>query len=420
MLTCRNKNPSNFSGSVRSFHDPRLCTGPDLDHSWDGSHQEGNFKRVNDMLHSSPNNGFIRVNAETEAPGQTFDHDAMGYYDDGDLPFYYDIAKTLRDQRSLLLRRDRPDVPEPRLPRGGHLVRSPHHQRDHHAGRLQADQRNHLRPPRRRRHHLGRLLHRPAVLAHLRDLVRDTRSRSRPFATDAAAGTLPQVAFVDGSFLADQTINGSMYETDEHPPADIRAGQYTTSQIITALRNSPNWNDSILFLTYDEHGGYYDHVKPAAANQGGAITPDGIAPGQCADASNLPASAQPGGGASCTHSATMDAPGICDGFTPTGPYPADCSNFNQLGFRVPLIAISPFSKPHYVSHVVNSHTSFLALLERRFSLPSLTARDANANDFEDMFDFDNSPSLNSPLNVAAPLPRQPPAFSPGDGGCPFS
>ena len=88
VLTCKNKNPSNFSGSVRSFHDPRLCTGPDLDHSWDGSHEEGNFKRVNDMLHSSPNNGFIRVNAETEAPGQTFDHDAMGYYDDTDLPFY--------------------------------------------------------------------------------------------------------------------------------------------------------------------------------------------------------------------------------------------------------------------------------------------------------------------------------------------
>ena len=201
---------------------------------------------------------------------------------------------------------------------------------------------------------------------------------------------------------------------------DIRAGEYTTSQIITALRNSPNWSDSILFLTYDEHGGYYDHVKPAAADQGGAITPDGIAPGQCADASNLPASAQPGGGANCTHSATIDAPGICDSFTPAGPYPANCSNFNQLGFRVPLIAVSPFSKPHYVSHVVNSHTSFLALLEKRFLLPSMTARDAHANDFEDMFDFDNSPSLNAALNVAAPLPRQPPAFSPGDNGCPFS
>jgi phospholipase C len=214
-------------------------------------------------------------------------------------------------------------------------------------------------------------------------------------------------------------INGSLYETDEHPPADILAGQYTVAQIITALRNSPSWNDSILFLTYDEHGGYYDHVMPAPANQGGADTPDGIAPGQCADASNLPASAQPGGGVNCNHSATVDAPGLCPEFTPTGPYPASCSTFNQLGFRVPLIAVSPFSKPHYVSHVVNSHTSFLAFLEKRFGLSPMTARDANSNTFEDMFDFDTAPSLAATLDVSAPLPRQPPAFNPGDSGCPF-
>src|SRR5262249_38286226 len=197
-------------------------------------------------------------------------------------------------------------------------------------------------------------------------------------------------AFAASPRAAAAPRNGPTYETAEHPPADIRAGEYATSQIITALRNSLSWNDSILFLTYDEHGGYYDHVKPALADQGGAITPDGIEPGQCADASNLPASAQPGGGVSCTHRATIHARSILPGCTPTGPYPAKCSNFNQLGFRVPLVAVSPFSKPHYVSHVVNSHTSFLALLEKRFSLPSLTARDANANDFEDMFDFDNS------------------------------
>ena len=119
-------------------------------------------------------------------------------------------------------------------------------------------------------------------------------------------------------------------------------------------------------------------------------------------------------------SANQDAPGICPGFSPTGPYPGQCGHFDQLGFRVPLIAVSPFAKPHYVSHVVNSHASFLALVEKRFSLPSLTLRDASANDFEDMFDFDNSPSLNSQITAEAPLPQQPPAFVPGDNGCPFS
>jgi phospholipase C len=159
-------------------------------------------------------------------------------------------------------------------------------------------------------------------------------------------------------------------------------------------------------------------VKPAPAPQNGARTPDGIFPGQCADESNPPASEQPGGGATCNHSKTIDAPGICPDFTPTGPYPADCAAFDQLGFRVPFAAVSPFSKPHYVSHVVSSHTSFLALIEKRFSLPSLTIRDANSNDLEDLFDFDNSPSLNATVALA-PLPEQPPAQMPGDPGCPF-
>src|SRR5262249_57088041 len=77
------------------------------------------------------------------------------------------------------------------------------------------------------------------------------------FAEDAAAGTLPQVAFVDPSALVDVTINGSKYETDEHPPANIRAGEYTTAQIITALRNSPRWNHSLLLPTYAEHRGLH-------------------------------------------------------------------------------------------------------------------------------------------------------------------
>src|SRR5258708_39960399 len=86
----------------------------------------------------------------------------------------------------------------------------------------------------------------------------------------------------------------------------------------------------------------------------------------------------------------------CPAFTPTGPYPADCANFNQLGVRVPLTAISPFSKPHYVSHTVGDHTSLIGLIERRFlGGAHLTARDANANTLEDLFDFDDSPSLST-------------------------
>jgi phospholipase C len=147
------------------------------------------------------------------------------------------------------------------------------------------------------------------------------------------------------------------------------------------------------------------------------LNPDGINPGQCADLSNPPASEQPGGGAQCDVSRS-DAAAICPGFTATGPYPANCANFNQLGFRVPFIAVSPFSKPHYVSHTVGDHTSLLALIEKRFiSLPNklpkrphLTARDQDADTLEDMFDFNKAPSLNTSVPTA-PLPTA------SDPGC---
>ena len=100
-------------------------------------------------------------------------------------------------------------------------------------------------------------------------------------------------------------------------------------------------------------------MGPPAAPQGGARTPDGVYPGQCEDLSNPPASLQPGGGAECatnpisqTDTSVLDAEALCPQMkaNPTGPYPKQCAAFDQLGVRVPLIAVSPFSKPAYVSH----------------------------------------------------------------------
>jgi len=168
-------------------------------------------------------------------------------------------------------------------------------------------------------------------------------------------------SFVDPNF---GLIFGLVTENDEHPPTDIRKGEAFVSQVVNAVRNGPNWKDSIIFITYDEHGGFYDHVSPAPAPQDGALNPDGIDPGQCADLSNPPLREMPGNGAQCTVS-QIEAVAICAAFTPFGPYPADCANFNQLGFRVRFIAVSPFAKPHYVSHT-GDHTSTLALIEKRF------------------------------------------------------
>jgi hypothetical protein len=122
-----------------------------------------------------------------------------------------------------------------------------------------------------------------------------------------------------------------------------------------------------------------------------------------------------------------DAIQLCPqlGADPTGPYPAACANFDQYGVRVPFLAVSPFSKPNYVSHTIGDHTSLLALIEKTFmststpskhgdgdgddaddfgstSHPFLTKRDQHANSLEDLFDFDRSPSLNTAIGVAAP------------------
>jgi len=417
VLVCRNHNPSNLrGGSIKAFHETRYCTGPDLEHGWVGSHQEGNFKRPNDMLRSSPNNGFVKVNAETQQPDQVTAHDTMGYYTEDDLPFYYDIAQTfaISDRYfAAVIGQTFPNrayfmagtsfghltTNELLTPGGYKPITGSIFDLLDAAGISWANYRSDL------------------AYSLMFEPVRPEQKPIAQFASDAAAGTLAKVVFVDPSALHSQTINGTVYQTDEHPPNNIRAGQYFVSQIIGALRNSQSWNDSLLIFTYDEHGGFYDHVAPPPAPQGGASTPDGIAPGLCADDSNPPASHAPGGGVHCAESMTI-AQDLCPNFDPNAPYPSDCATFNQLGFRLPFVAVSPFSKPHYVSHVVASHPSILALIEKRFSLPSLTARDANAGTLEDLFDFDTSPSLNAAVGTA-PLPMQPPAQSPGDPGCPF-
>ena len=164
----------------------------------------------------------------------------------------------------------------------------------------------------------------------------------------------------------------------------------------------------------------HDVAKIAAfadATRGGERTPDGIAPGQCADLSNPPASTQPGGGAECsanplstTDTSVNDAIALCPALAanPTGPFPASCASFDQLGVRVPFVAISPFSKQSYVSHTVADHTSILAFIEKRFlrsaqgEVLHLTARDRAASTLEDLFDFEHAPSLDTPITIAAP------------------
>ncbi len=161
--------------------------------------------------------------------------------------------------------------------------------------------------------------------------------------------TLPSVIFIE-------RVTG----TDEHPDANIQTGASFASGVINALINSPSWANSALILTYDEGGGLYDHVLPARA-----IPPDSLAP----------------------KLKSTDKQGA----------------FNQTGSRLPLIIFSPWARPSFVSHTTRDLTSILRLIEDRFNLTPLTLRDANADNMMEFFDFSGAPPLLTPPT----LPVQP-------------
>jgi phospholipase C len=181
------------------------------------------------------------------------------------------------------------------------------------------------------------------------------------FFTDAAAGKLSAFSFLDPS-----------YDTQsQEDPQNIVVGEALVSQVVQALGASPLWPRTLLVITYDEHGGYYDHVPPPPA-----IPPDAIPP-----------LVQPG-------------EQVYEGFA-------------RYGFRVPSVVVSPYAKRGYVSHVLHDHTSVLAMVERKWNLPALTYRDANANDLTDFLDlgalargrptFPSLPRLAAPGDTAAAL-----------------
>lgn len=155
------------------------------------------------------------------------------------------------------------------------------------------------------------------------------------FLVDALTGQLPQVAFVEPRFLD----NASGTSGDDHPYADIRNGQAFLALIYAVLTRSPAWPRTVLIITYDEWGGFFDHVPPPVVSE----IPD-------ADL----------------------AAGHTDGL---------------LGFRVPCLLISPFARRAEVSSVVFDHTSVLRLIEWRWDLAPLTVRDAGANNLADALDF---------------------------------
>jgi phospholipase C len=177
--------------------------------------------------------------------------------------------------------------------------------------------------------------------AHVKPFGDSEYSEGR-FFIDAAAGTLPPVVYIEPAF----------YVNDDHPPSHPILAQALIASVYTALANSPQWKNVMLVITYDEHGGFYDHVEPPT------LPPE--------------------------HDDTKDRfPYDDDGTPNTTP-----GQFDQLGFRVPTIVIGPYVKQGHVSSVQYDHTSTLKQLQQAFELDPLSARSAHANDLTDCIDMD--------------------------------
>jgi phospholipase C len=198
------------------------------------------------------------------------------------------------------------------------------------------------------------------------------------FWTAAKTGRLPSVAIVDPDFKA----------SSEENPQDISLGEALSARVINAVMSGPGWAQTLLVWLYDEHGGYYDHVPPPAAPAPDDVP--GLSPYERFPLLRV-----------FRHTALGKKLAASD----AGP-----STYTQLGFRVPAVIVSPYAKPGYVTEVVYDHTALLRLIQRKWNLPPLTARDAAAADLLDALDLDGPPVWLIPPVLPPPRRSQ---MSPG-------
>jgi len=355
-------NPDKSGAPVPWKRAEHLCFY-DTDHSWKASHAQWN---------GGKNDGFVTSNHQRRDDGAPITDPALGdgsramwWYDEKEIPFYYELAKTfaigdhyhasllgptwanrmfLYGATSLgMTFNSLPEISAFKFP-AKDLTVFDELERRHVDWSFFGDG--------------------PAgvgLMLGIEVTNRWGRPAGKPlseFHARAKAGTLPAVSFVDANFL---NVGDPARGQTEHPPENPQRGQRFVYEVIKSLTQSPQWKRSALFLVYDEHGGLYDHVQPPPA-----CVPDGIAP-RSEDGSPVE------------------------------------GTFDRLGFRVPLIVVSPYAKKGYVSHETYDHASVVRFIQARFKMPALTARDANAKAPLDVFDFANPPNLAPPTFAEPPL-----------------
>jgi phospholipase C len=343
-------NPDANGVIVPRYHETMsTCDPDDPPHQWTNMHNMVD----NGAMDGFVKNGTLATVGETTTSAMSDGHFTMGYYDGTDLPFYYWLASNFAiadhdfasvrsgtwANRDYLVAATSLGIQDTAsslgaLPGGTNLIFD-ELDKAKVSWQIYTDD---LAP-----------LEFSVVWQDAMGNPRKQWASTASLYTQLADGTLPQVAFVDA------TTGFKTPETDEHPPGDVQTGEAWTRTLVESVVKSKHWNDTVLFFTYDEAGGFADHVPP---------------------------------GNSCAPS-------------------ADQAMFTELGVRVPLIVISPYARPKYVSKAVHQHTSITRFIELVFNLPAMTARDANSDALLDMFDF-NCPAL---LKLPSAMPAA------GTGGC---
>jgi phospholipase C len=347
-----NSNPgtAGIPGPVRSFPFQTTAQLKNISQSWKATHEQ---------INGGDMNGFVRQSGATEA---------MGYYPKEILPFAYSLASKFTVANRWFCSMPGPTYPNRRFLLAGTAY-----------GATVTETDTLLDPPplhgtifdQLSQHNINWcnyftdipltavipsiIVNHPRHLAHI-----------DKFFHDCQAGTLPAVSFVDPALGALSEIGSKLSslpslakdilkiagadfasaapgETQEDPQ-DMYWGEAWAHRLVESVLQSPSWKSTLLIYTYDEHGGYYDHVPPPRA-----IPPDSIAP-------------------------------VLSAGDPPGAY-------DMYGPRVPAVVVSPYSKPGGVSDLIYDHTSVLATIEAKWNLPALTLRDANANHVMDFLDL---------------------------------
>ena len=363
----RNRNPLN-GGYQHAFHLVGTCNPYSVSQSWDDTHKD-------------VNNGAMDMFATTCDA-------AMGYWDESDIPFYYSLAKTFCVGNRSFCSTQGQTYPNRRYMLAGTS-----------SGVISTNDAN-FTVPEPAGGTLMDTMSKYGVtwmdyfidLPHVAIIPQTVERHPTNFASiaqfyaDCAAGTLPNVSYVDPEFGATSEVGGPIFSalqsipnlpasiasalqsagneieaqgSDEEGPCDIANGEQHVANIVSAVMASPLWPKILLIWTYDEHGGFYDHVPPL-----GAPKPDGIPP-----------------------------------MTSSTDYQAE---FNVTGVRVPTVVVSPYSRPNAVSNVPHDHTSIIATIAAKWNLPALTYRDAQANTLLDYLNLGAPPAFLTPPTLAKP------------------